>query len=148
MPTLASRIAALAADTTDTIIALAEAAWPRSMSSREIERLAGDGYEAGSVHEMYFLLSFERPELDALRERLQRAGFTIPDGGGLESFITVRTPVRLRAFELSLVNARLDRLVAPWDGFATLIGPAAPGVTEGAAMDVPERITTHFVGAA
>ncbi|NUO63306.1 MAG: hypothetical protein HOQ11_15385 [Gemmatimonadaceae bacterium] len=125
MPTLASRIAALAANTTDTIVALAEAAWPRSMSSREIDRLASDGYEAGSVHEMYFLLSFERPGWERMLGELQRAGFVVRDGGPLGPFVTVRTAVRLRAFELSLVGNRLDRMLAKYDGFSTLIGPAA-----------------------
>ncbi|HEX8849777.1 MAG TPA: hypothetical protein VF761_09630 [Gemmatimonadaceae bacterium] len=130
MPTLSARIAALAADTTDTVVALVEAAWPRSLSSREIDRLASEGYETGSVHEMYFLLSFETPGWEHLLGPLQRAGFVVGDGGPLGPFLTVKAPVRLRAFELSLASARLDRMVARYGGFSTLIGPAATRATE------------------
>lgn len=135
MSTLGTRLAALAADTTDTIIALAEAAWPRSMSSREIDRLARDGYEPGSVCDVYFLLSFDMPDWDRALGELQRAGFSVREGGSLGPFVTVHTPVRLRAFELSLVSARLERVVAPFGGFATVIGPAVSARHDGSATE-------------
>lgn len=125
MPTLSNRLAALAADTTDTVVALVEAAWPRSILSREIDRLASEGYEPGSVHEVYFLLSFDTPGWEHLLGQLQHEGFSIREGGPLGPFVTVKTAVRLRAFELSLVGSRLDRVVAKYGGFSTLIGPAA-----------------------
>ena len=124
MSTLSTRLATLAAGTVDTITALVEAAWPRSITSREIERLAQDGYPRGSVCDVYFLVSFDAPECEGALGALQRAGFTIRDGGPLGAFLTVKAPVRLRAFDLFLASARLDRLLAPYGGFGTVIGPA------------------------
>ena len=135
MATLGTRLAAIAADTTDTIIALVEAAWPRSMTSREVDRLAQDGYRAGSVCELYYLLSFDMPDWEPVLGELQRAGFTVREGGSLGPFVTVKTPVRLRAFELSLASARLDRIVAPYGGFATVIGPAVSSRRDECASD-------------
>ena len=152
MSKLTTRIAAAAAETTDAVVALVAAAWPRSMTSREIERLTLDGYPTGDSCDVYFLLSFDAPDWERALDALQSAGFVVRDASvGLGAFVTVRTRVRLRAFELSLAGARLDRVVAPFGAFATLIGPALACRSAAKAARNPrldESMETRFSGAA
>lgn len=152
MSKLTTRIAAAAAETTDAVVALVEAAWPRSMTSREIERLTLDGYPKGDRCDVYFLVSFDAPDWERALDALQAAGFVVRDANvGVGAFVTVRTRVRLRAFELSLAGARLDRVVARYGAFATLIGPAIACRSAAKAVRNPrleESMETHLSGVA
>lgn len=128
MSKLSSRITAVARETTDAIIALVEAAWPRSMTSREIERLTLDGYPAGRHCDVYFLLSFDTADWESALDDLHAEGFMVRDtSASVGAFVTVKTRIRLNAFALSLAGARLDRVAARHAGIATLIGPALAG---------------------
>ena len=152
MSKLTTRIAAAAAETTDAVVALVEAAWPRSMTSREIERLTLDGYPKGDSCDVFFLVSFEAPDWECALDALHAAGFVVRDANvGLGAFVTVRTRVRLRAFDLSLAGARLERIVAPHGAFATLIGPALACRSESKAVRnrrLEEAMSTHLSGVA
>ena len=125
MSKLTNRIGAVAREATDAVVALIEAAWPRSMPSREIGRLTHDGYPAGAACDVFFLLSFDGGSWESALDELNAAGFMVRDGAGNGgAFVTVKTRIRLRSFELSLAGARLERIVTPHGGFSTLIGPA------------------------
>jgi hypothetical protein len=128
---------ALVVDVIDVATAALSAAWPRSLAAREVERLADDGYAIGQVYDVDFALALDTPELaDMALSAAALAGFTglarQPDGHG---FITVRTPVRLRAYDLVRATSRLHRAVWRYGGFAEVIGPAAPAP----AQDMTDR---------
>lgn len=111
----------------DSIGATAASLWPRSIASLEANRLVADGYRAKEECDVYFLVSFDDTVPDDAVAAMRAAGFAVrelanPPGG----FITVRARVRLGAYELSMAGARLDRVVATFDGFATVIGAARP----------------------
>jgi hypothetical protein len=89
------------------------------------------------VYDVDFALALDTPELaDMALSAAALAGFTglarQPDGHG---FITVRTPVRLRAYDLVRATSRLNRAVWRYGGFAEVIGPAAPAP----AQDMTDR---------
>jgi hypothetical protein len=128
---------ALAANVIDVATAAFSAAWPRSLAAREVERLAEDGYVIGEACDVDFALALDTPELaDMALSAIALAGFTAlarhPDAHG---FVTVRAPVRLRAYDLVRATSRLNRAVWRYGGFAEVIGPAAPATAE----DMPER---------
>lgn len=128
---------ALAADVIDVATAALSAAWPRSLAAREVERLAEDGYVIGEACDVDFALALHTPELaDMALSAIALAGFTAldrhPDAHG---FVTVRAPVRLRAYDLVRAASRLNRAVWRYGGFAEVIGPAAPA----AADEMPGR---------
>ena len=128
---------ALAVDVIDVATAALSAAWPRSLAAREVERLAEDGYAIGQACEVDFALALDTPELaDMALSAVALAGFIPldrhPDAHG---FVTVRAPVRLRAYDLVRATSRLNRAVWRYGGFAEVIGPAAPVAVE----DMPGR---------
>jgi hypothetical protein len=119
------RAPALAVGVIDLATAALAAAWPRSAAAREVGRLTEDGYAAGDVCNIDFALALDRPELaDMALSAVTLVGFTpldsTPDGHG---FVTVRAPVRLRAYDLVRAASRLNRAVARYGGFAEVIGP-------------------------
>lgn len=154
MSKLTSRITTVARETTDALVALVEAAWPRSMTSREIERLTLDGYPAGRHCDIYFLLSFDTADWESALDDLHAEGFMVRDTSAtVGTFVTVKIRIRLNAFELSLAAARLDRVAARHAGIATLIGPAlaaraSAADSTGSAVPVEQTGATHFSGAA
>lgn len=126
---------ALATDVIDFANAVLSAAWPRSLASREMERLVDDGYVVGAVYQVDFALAVEpgdRAELALSAAALE--GFhaleRTPDAHG---FITVRAPVRLRAYDLVRAASRLNRAVERYGAYAEVIGPVAIAPTDRAA---------------
>src|SRR5512145_1914615 len=96
---LLDRAPALAADMVDAATAALSAAWPRSLASREVDRLAGDGYAVGERCDVDFSLAFDAPEVaDMALAAVHLEGFTVLDRTQVtRGFATVRTSVRLRA---------------------------------------------------
>ena len=130
---LLERAPALAADVVDAASAALTAAWPLSLAAREMDRLAGDGYAIGQVCDVDFSLALDTPELrDMALSAAMLAGFTLIDSDqASRGFVTVRAPVRLRAYDLLRATSRLNRAVWRYGGFGEIIGPASPviGVT-------------------
>jgi hypothetical protein len=129
---LLDRAPALAADVVDAATAALTAAWPLSLAAREMERLADDGYTMGQVCDVDFSLALDTRELsDMALSAAMLAGFTVidPDQAS-RGFVTVRAPVRLRAYDLLRATSRLNRAVWRYGGFGEIIGPAAPAITE------------------
>lgn len=114
-----ARVMALLADS---VAATAAALWPWSAASIEVRRLADDGYPVGELADVYYLVSFDAPPPDDAVRAVRSAGFSIRDPAALSGFLTVRATIRMGAYELMIAGSRLDRLVARYDGFATLIG--------------------------
>jgi hypothetical protein len=141
MPSSTSGLVGVLAELADSIAATTASLWPRSVASLEVSRLVGDGYPAGEVCDVHFLVSFdERMPEDAL-VAIRAGGFAIRDQGDpIRGFITVRRRVRLGAYQLSLAGARLDRIAGRFGGFATVIC-ATPPANEDAALAgvVPRR---------
>jgi hypothetical protein len=129
---LLDRAPALAADVVDAASAALTAVWPLSLAAREMERLAGDGYAIGQVCEVDFSLALDMPELsDMALSAAMLAGFTMVDSGqASRGFVTVRAPVRLRAYDLLRATSRLNRAVSRYGGFAEAIGPASPALRQ------------------
>jgi hypothetical protein len=129
---LLDRAPALAADVVDLATAALSAAWPRSLAAREVERLAHDGYAVGEPCDVDFSLAFDTPELiEMALAAVHLEGFTVLDRTQAErGFVTLRAPVRLRAYDLVRATSRLNRAVWRYGGFGTVIGPAAPASHE------------------
>ena len=126
MKKLMERAAALAADVADFGLAAYSAAWPRSTASREVERLAEHGYVVGETYEMDFTLSFDEAGADEALAAVRKAGFTItePTRSTL-CYATARKRVTLRAYDIVRATSVLQRIVAPYMGYAAPIGPVA-----------------------
>lgn len=114
-----ARVMALLADS---VAATFAAVWPWSAASIEVRRLAADGYPAGERADVYYLVSFDAPPSDDAVRAVRAAGFSIRDPAPSSGFLTVRATIRMGAYELMIAGSRLDRLVARYEGFATLIG--------------------------
>ena len=129
---LLNRAPALAADVVDAASAALTAAWPLSLAAREMEGLAGDGYAIGQVCDVDFSLALDTPELsDMALSAAMLAGFTLIDSDqASRGFVTVRAPVRLRAYDLLRATSRLNRAVSRYGGFAEIIGPASPAIVQ------------------
>ena len=134
--------AAFAEQIVDAAQAAFAAIWPRSIEAREIERIASDGCPAGSICDVEFSLSFDGPAMTAEGLRVVRAaGFSVTDESSLaRGFVVVRHPLRLRPWDLARTTGRLNRLIAPFGGFAAFIGPveASAPVPVGAPPFEPE----------
>lgn len=116
----------LVARLVDVGAAALEALWPRSVAAREVERLTRDGFEAGATYEVDFSVSFDEESAEEAISAIRHAGFTIVERvGSPRVFLIVRAAMPLRAFHLSRTVARLDRLVTPFFGYATLLAPGA-----------------------
>ena len=122
----------------DNLAAAAASLWPWSIASVEARRIANEGYAAGSVTEIYFLVSFDGPAPDAALAAIRGAGFIVRDPAPQSGFVTVRLRMRLGPWELTIAGARLDRIVEEFGGFATLIG-AARTTSEEASRAVPAK---------
>ena len=127
---LFDRAPTLAADVVDVATAVLTAAWPLSLAAREMERLADDGYAIGRMCDVDFSLALDTPELrDMALSAAMLAGFTLTDSDqASRGFVTVRAPVRLRAYDLLRATSRLNRAVSRYGGFAEIIGPASPAL--------------------
>jgi hypothetical protein len=79
-----------------------------------------------------FSLALDMPELsDMALSAAMLAGFTMVDSGqASRGFVTVRAPVRLRAYDLLRATSRLNRAVSRYGGFAEAIGPASPALRQ------------------
>jgi hypothetical protein len=132
---LLDRAPALAADVVEAATAALSAAWPRSLAAREMERLAHDGYAVGEICDVDFSLALDTPELvDLALAAVHLEGFTVLDRTQTDrGFATVRTRVRLRAYDLVRATSRLNRAVWRYGGFGAVIGPAAPDGATGRA---------------
>lgn len=116
----------LTARLADLGVAALEAVWPRSTAAREVDRLARDGYATGALYDVDFSVSFDEEFAEQAIAAIRDAGFTIVERvGSARVFVIVRSRLPLRAFHLSRSVALLDRLVAPYYGYATLLAPAA-----------------------
>ncbi|HET7456505.1 MAG TPA: hypothetical protein VFJ74_02555 [Gemmatimonadaceae bacterium] len=133
-PLKGRRVGAVVADVADTGVALFAAVWPRSMAKFEISRLAADGYTAGQTYDVDFSVALESELADVALPAMRDAGFTVGGGARLgdgsrkaaDGFVTVRRRVRLRAYDLSREQARLNRLASRFGGWAAVIGPSTP----------------------
>jgi hypothetical protein len=114
-----ARVMALLADSTAATFA---SLWPWSAASVEVRRLAANGYPAGERADVFYLVSFDAPPPDDALRAVRAAGFSIREPAPSSGFLTVRAAIRMGAYDLMIVGSRLDRLVARYDGFATLIG--------------------------
>ena len=130
------------------VVAAAAASWPRSLASREVDRWVGDGYERDEPVVVEYLVSFDRIVPAAALDALQRAGFAIGESSSQESgFMTVRATMKLTAYSLESTALLLDRVVAPFDGYAAVIGPyRKPDIAPAPAAGVRKGV--HNFGAA
>lgn len=130
---LLDRAPALAADVVDAATAALSAAWPRSLAAREMDRLAHDGYAVGEICDVDFSLSLDTPErIEMALAAVYLAGFTVLDRTQADrGFATVRTTVRLRAYDLVRATSRLNRAVWRYGGFGAVIGPVSPASQDG-----------------
>ena len=126
MKRLKERAKALVADVADIGLAAFSAAWPRSTASREVERLAEHGYVVGEAYDMDFTVSFDEEGADEALAAVREAGFTItePTRSTL-CYATARKRVTLRAYHIVRATSVLQRIVAPYLGYAAPIGPIA-----------------------
>jgi hypothetical protein len=126
MMRLKERAKALAANVADIGLAAYSAAWPRSTASREVERLAEHGYVVGETYDMDFTLSFDEEGADEALAAVRKAGFTITDPTrSTLCYATARKRVMLRAYHIVRATSVLQRIVAPYLGYAAPIGPIA-----------------------
>jgi len=125
MTALLQHATTLAANVADHAIALMSTAWPRSLAALELARLIDDGCTMGTTCDVDFSLSFDDPTMaEQALPALASAGFRIDDRTDARGFVVVRTPVCLRAYDLSRLTSRLDRAARAVGGFAALIGPS------------------------
>ena len=127
-----------AAAAVDCIFSAAAAAWPRSVTNGEVERLVGEGHEAGKTCDFAFVLALDPDRADATLRDVRAAGFSIEhdeDGRRAQGYATVRSIVPLHAFHLSLALARLNRVARRHGGFAEMLGPMPATVTLGRLRD-------------
>lgn len=124
----------------DSIAAAAASLWPWSAASIEARRIAADGYAAGQLADVYYLVSFEDAAPEAALATIRAAGFAVREPGPLSGFVTVKVRIRVAAYDLIITGARLDRIAEGYGAFATLIG-AGRATNEEPARAEPAR--TH-----
>ena len=148
MNTMLQRAANVLAVIGERVVAVAAGWWPRSLASREVERWVGDGYERGKPVVVEYLVSFDRLIPAGALGALAREGFVIGDASSPnDAFVTVRATMKLTAYWLERTALTLDRVVAPFDGYAAVIGPyRQPDIAPAAAPRVRE--SAHNFGAA
>src|SRR5688500_12053087 len=105
-------------------IGMLSTVWPRSVAGREVSRLAREGYRIGVPHACEFTLSFESEHAGAALAAVEAAG--VGKGGRVPAKrpCTIRAPMPLSASRLHVPTPRLQRLVAPYGGYAAASGPA------------------------
>jgi hypothetical protein len=116
----------------DSMVATVASLWPRSDAAIEARRLIADGYPKGEPADVYFLVSCDGVVPDELLAAVRAAGFSVREPAQAGGFATIRMRIRLGAFALTMTGKRLDRMVEPFGGFATLIGAARPANEEAA----------------
>lgn len=118
--TAAARIADLARGTLS-------AMWPRGPVSYEITRLQQEGYTSGERCDIAFSVGFDDAATAAAAAHALRAARYVVDTAQVaRGFVTVQEALPLRAFDLAVALARLERAVAAYSGFVALIGPTQP----------------------
>jgi hypothetical protein len=108
----------------DSLAAAVASIWPWSTASVEARRLRLDGHASGAVTDIYYLVSFDDSVPEAALAAIRRVGFSPREPASQRGFVTVRGRLRLGAYDLTVAGARLDRAVAQFGGFVTLIGAA------------------------
>lgn len=124
MQTLKERAMTLAAQVADIGYAAVAAIWPRSAVSLEVERLVEHGYVVGAMYDMDFSLSFEEDGAEVTLSALRNAGFSVSERTpSTLCYVTARRRMPLRAFDLQRATSVLQRIVAPYYGYAAAVGP-------------------------
>jgi hypothetical protein len=125
MARMTERMGALAWDARKTGAALLAALWPRSEARREVERLADEGYAAGTLCDVDFVVAFDRESAEHALPAVRSAGFDVGDSShSARGLVTVRRRMRLNAYDIARTSARLGRVVTRYGGFAEIVGPA------------------------
>jgi hypothetical protein len=124
MARMTERVEALAWGAREAGAALLQALWPRSDARREVERLTDEGYAAGTLCDVDFVVAFDTETAEHAIPAVCLAGFAVGDRThSSRGVVTVRRRVRLRPYDLSRATARLSRAVTPYGGFAAIVGP-------------------------
>ena len=124
MKTIKERAGTLVAEIADIGLAALSAAWPRSASSLEVERLSTHGYIVGATYDMDFSVTFDEAGAEAALASLRAEGFAITERTpSTLCYVTARRRMPLRAYDLQRATSALQRIVAPYYGFAAPIGP-------------------------
>lgn len=123
----------------DSVAGAAAALWPWSTASVEARRLALDGHAAGTITDIYYLVSFDGAAPDTAVAAIRAAGFIVRDPAPESGFITVLARIRLGAYDLTIAGLRLDRIAEAFDGFATLIGAGRMTSEDPARSPAPTR---------
>src|SRR4051812_44336438 len=98
MARMTERVGDLAWGARETGLALLAALWPRSEARREVGRLADEGYAAGTLCDVDFVVAFERGAAERALRAMRLAGFAEGDSShSSRGFVTVHRPLRLRA---------------------------------------------------
>ena len=123
----------------DSIAATAASLWPWSAASVEARRIAADGYTAGELADVYYLVSLEDAAPEAALAAIRAAGFSVREPGPLSGFVTVKVRIHVGAYDLTIAGARLDHIAEQFGAFATLIGAARTSSEEPARPPVSRR---------
>ena len=110
------------ADVADAVNAGLSALWHRSATAQEVGRLARDGRMVGQPCEVAFLLSYADGAAEQVAAAARAVGFVVVDVDDRRGFVTVASPVRLRAFDLARLTSRAERVARQHGGYAALIG--------------------------
>ena len=113
--------------------------WPWSAASIEARRIAADGYAAGMVDDVYYLVSFDEAAPEPALAAIRGAGFAVREPAPLSGFVTVKARIRIAAYDLIMAGARLDRIAEEYGAFATLIGAGRATGEEPARAAVSSR---------
>jgi hypothetical protein len=137
-------IATVAARVADLARGSISAVWPRGAVSYEMSRLLEEGYTSGERCDVAFSVYFVDPAMAAAAAQAVRAArYVVDTTQSARGFITVHENLQLRAFDLGLALARLERIVDGYEGFVALIGPTHPSprathVLDDATAETPE----------
>ena len=124
----------------DSVAATAASLWPWSSAAVEARRIVADGYPAGEVADVYYLVSFDGAASDEALAAIRFAGFAVREPAAQSGFVTVKARIHIGAYDLTIAGARLDHLADEFGAFATLIGAARTTNEEsGRAVEVSGR---------
>lgn len=119
------RVSALAWRAREAGAALLSALRTLGDARREVERLADEGYAAGTECDVEFVVAFDAETAERAIPAVRLAGFDVGDSThSARGFVTVRRRVRLDAFEIARAMTQLTRAVARYGGFAEIVGPS------------------------
>lgn len=107
----------------DCAIGMLSSVWPRSMARREVSRLSRAGYTLGTRQDFQFSLSLEHGRAEAALRAVEAAGFRQDRAVTTGPHYTVNVSMPLTAYRLHITTSKLQRLLAPFGGFAVAIGP-------------------------